>query len=214
MREEDNHWLTRLEESIISILLAAMVLLVFAQVVARYVFNSGILWALEATTTLFAWLILFGASYAVKAGLHIGIDLFVLQLPKRWRKAAAVFAALLAALYALILLDASVLASLGLEVNARGGALDYIEQVYYIGVEMTDLPIPQWVAYLILPLGLALLFLRCLQAAWEIFRGKREMIISVHRGMKSEEVHRDDVEKTGGNVDNKPDDKPENKTGG
>ena len=48
-----------------------MTLITFANVVARYVFNSNILWALEGTVFLFAWLVLLGASYAVKIGAHI-----------------------------------------------------------------------------------------------------------------------------------------------
>ena len=49
----------RLEEGLIALLLAAMTLLTFAQVVLRYGFNSGFVWALETTTYLFGWLILF-----------------------------------------------------------------------------------------------------------------------------------------------------------
>ncbi len=43
-----------------------MTLITFANVIARFGFNSNILWALEATVFLFAWLVLLGASYAVK----------------------------------------------------------------------------------------------------------------------------------------------------
>ena len=58
-----------IEETLIALLLGVMTLITFANVIARYVFNSNILWALEATVFLFAWLVLLGASYAVKA-LH------------------------------------------------------------------------------------------------------------------------------------------------
>ena len=47
----------RLEEGILALLLAGMTILTFAQVVMRYAFNSGMIWSLEATVYLFAWLI-------------------------------------------------------------------------------------------------------------------------------------------------------------
>ena len=54
----------RLEEGAISFLLAAMTLITFLEVILRYVFNTSILWGIEASTYLFAWLVLFGMSAA------------------------------------------------------------------------------------------------------------------------------------------------------
>ena len=71
----------RLEEGIIALLLAAMTSLTFVNVIMRYVFNSGLTWALEITEFLFAWLILFGMSYGVKVGSHIGVDALVRLFP-------------------------------------------------------------------------------------------------------------------------------------
>ena len=64
------------EEGFIALLFAAMTLVTFSQVVARYVFNSGAVWALELTVYLFAWLVLFGMSYGVKVHAHLGVDAF------------------------------------------------------------------------------------------------------------------------------------------
>ena len=58
MQRVDN-WVTRFEENVIALLLAAMTIVTFTQVVARYGFNSGWTGALELTRILFAWLILF-----------------------------------------------------------------------------------------------------------------------------------------------------------
>lgn len=73
---------TRIEEGILSLLLVAMTLLVFAEVVARFGFNAGIHWAQEATLLMAGWFVLFGASYGVKVGAHIGVDVFVKMLPR------------------------------------------------------------------------------------------------------------------------------------
>ncbi len=180
-------FIDHIEEYIISLLLAAMTLLAFSQVVARYFFNSGAVWALEATTTLFAWLILFGISYGIKIGAHIGVDIMVHKLPDKLQRIVAVIAALLCLLYALILLDASFLALFNDQLNARGGAIVYVKKMYQIGIEMEDLPIPRYLAYLILPIGLGLFALRCIQSLWLILCGRRSgMIASVddHESIK------------------------------
>lgn len=75
-----NKILNQLEETVLALLLAAMTLVTFSQVVARYVFNTGSPWALEFTIFLFAWLILLGMSYGVRVGAHIGVDLLVKAL--------------------------------------------------------------------------------------------------------------------------------------
>ena len=55
-----------LEEWLMAALLAFMTVLTFLQVVMRYVFNTGWLWSLEATTYSFAALVLIGMSYGVR----------------------------------------------------------------------------------------------------------------------------------------------------
>ncbi len=150
--------LNKLEEGFIALLLAAMTLLTFVQVVLRYVFNSGLFWALEATTYMFGWLVLFGMSYGVKVGSHIGVDLFVKMAPPRVQRLIGILTALLALLYAGLLLY---------------GGWVYVDKMHILGVEAEDLPIQRWVLLLIVPLGFALLFLRLAQAAWRILSGQQ-----------------------------------------
>src|SRR5690606_35740627 len=73
--------LHRAEEMLLGLILAAMTLLTFVQVILRYVFNSGLLWGLEATLYLFGWLVLLGISYGVRTHAHIGVDIAVKALP-------------------------------------------------------------------------------------------------------------------------------------
>ena len=73
-------WFHRLEEGLIAFLLAAMTLVSFSQVVARYVFNYSFTWALELSMVLFAWLIFLGIPYGVRIGSHIGVDSLVKAL--------------------------------------------------------------------------------------------------------------------------------------
>lgn len=97
----------RLEEGIIALLLAAMTLLTFSQVVARYVFNTGAVWALEATEFLFAWMIFLGISYGVKVGGHIGVDAAVKLFPRRGQQVIGLLGAAACIAYSAIVVYGS-----------------------------------------------------------------------------------------------------------
>lgn len=83
----------QIEETLLAVLMGAMTLITFANVIARYVFNSNILWALEATVYLFAWMVLLGASYCVKINAHLGVDVVANLVGPVGRKALTVIAA-------------------------------------------------------------------------------------------------------------------------
>ncbi len=156
--------LDRLEEWIVTAMLAAMTLLTFSQVVMRYVFNAGWTWALELTTVFFAAMIFVGISYGVRVGAHIGVDVLVKKLPVGPRRAVSIVVVLLCLLYA------------GLVIY---GSLIYVSKMQMIGVELEDLPIPVWIVRSILPLGYALLTLRFLQVLCALITGKSD---SLHLG--------------------------------
>src|SRR5690606_19048849 len=120
-----------------ALLLASITLISFTQVIMRYVFNSGWNGALELTRILFAWMILFGMSYGIKAGTHLGIDAVVRLFPKPIYRITALFAALACILYAVILFSADWMQVLG--ANTRGGAMDYWTKMYKIGIGLDDL---------------------------------------------------------------------------
>jgi len=81
-----------IEETFIAVTLGLMTLITFANVVARYIFNSNILWGLEVTVFLFAWLVLIGCSYGVKQSFHIGVDVVVNAVPAGMRRVLSLIA--------------------------------------------------------------------------------------------------------------------------
>ena len=93
-----------IEETLIAGILGAMTVITFANVIARYFFNSNILWALEATVFLFGWLVLLGASYAVKKGIHLGVDAIVNILGHGPRRIMALVAAAACLVFSLLFL--------------------------------------------------------------------------------------------------------------
>ena len=92
-----------IEETIIAFLLGMMTLVTFANVVARYVFNSNILWALELTVFMFAWLVLLGASYAVKKTAHLGVDAILNMVSPKLKRICGFMAAAVCVLFALMM---------------------------------------------------------------------------------------------------------------
>lgn len=182
----------RMEENFLALLLAIITLVSFVQVVARYGFNTGWGGALEFTRIVFAWMILFGMSYGVKIGSHLGVDAIIRLFPKPLFKAAALFGALTGILYGVILLSADWLQIFG--ADTKGGAIAYWTKFFNAGIGLDDLRYPEWfqdlfgmqervqrwVAYLMLPLGLGLFTFRCLQASVQIWRGERELIVASH----------------------------------
>jgi TRAP-type transport system small permease protein len=67
----------KLLEVLIVLLLLAMVLMVFGNVVLRYAFNSGITVSEELSRWAFVWMTFLGAIIAVKEGGHLGTDVLV-----------------------------------------------------------------------------------------------------------------------------------------
>ncbi len=183
---------SRFEENVLATLLAMITIVSFVQVIARYGFNTGWGGALEFTRVLFAWMILFGMSYGIKIGAHLGVDVFIKMLPARLFKAAALFGAACAVAYAVTLISSTWLTFFG--ADTKGGAVHYWGKMFQIGIGLDDLRYPvwmqesfglqervqRWIAYLILPIGLALFGFRSLQAMVAIWRGDRNMIIASH----------------------------------
>ncbi|KQO23780.1 TRAP transporter small permease [Acidovorax sp. Leaf78] len=71
---------------LIALALAAMVVLVFGNVVLRYVFNSGIAVSEELSRWLFVWITFLGAVAAIKENAHLGTDMLVSRLSVRGKK--------------------------------------------------------------------------------------------------------------------------------
>ncbi|QJT08805.1 TRAP transporter small permease [Oceanidesulfovibrio marinus] len=177
-------FMNELEEGIISLLLASMTLLVFVEVVLRFGFNTGLLWAQELTLLLSAWMVLFGVSYGVKVGSHIGVDAVVRLLPPKTKRIVSAIACVLALIYCGLFLK---------------GSYVYLAKMHLIGIELEDIPIPKWVGHSILIFGFLLLAFRILELLWRIIQGKAEGF-SLHdeardaRGMYEGKRMEDDAE--------------------
>lgn len=151
--------LNRLEEGFISLLLVLMTLLVFLEVVLRYGFGIGFLWVEELTLHMSGWMVLFGASYGVKVGSHIGVDALVRLLPVAARRIVTLVA---------------VACCLGYVGLFMVGSWVYLSKVHMIGIDLEDLPIPKYIAHSILLIGFVLLGIRFIELGWALMKGETD----------------------------------------
>ena len=68
------------------LMMIVMVLIIFASVVLRYVFNTGLMWSEEVSLLLAVWFIFIAMSLGVKQKLHINITLIPEAKMPRWMK--------------------------------------------------------------------------------------------------------------------------------
>ena len=162
----------RIEEILISVLLGFATLLVFAQVVARYAFNKGIIWAPELVEHLFLWIVMIGASYGFKHGVHLGVDVLMKKLPQVQRRIMALVA---------------VLISLGFTGYMAYLSFFYVQGSYKMELITVDLEIPQWIPLLALPFGFLMVSIRLIQVGWLIHTG-RMINVSTSGELGSDEI--------------------------
>lgn len=206
-----------IEETIIAALLGLMTLVTFANVVMRYGFNSQLIWGLELTLVLFAWLVLFGIAYGFKVVSHLGVDALLNLVSKPTRKWMGVLATMACILYAVLLLKGAwdywaPFAELnatsgrwfptGFE-NSRGQgwyemdqvpipfAQTFLENTFNLGEEYEKMP--RVVPYAMLPFAMALMLYRLVQNLIRILRGEIDTIIVSHEA-------EDAVEEAGANL--------------
>jgi TRAP-type C4-dicarboxylate transport system permease small subunit len=77
-------------EALLVLMLAAMVVMVFANVVLRYGFGSGITVSEEISRFLFVWLIFLGSVPVMRQHGHLGVEILVGKLSATGRRIARV----------------------------------------------------------------------------------------------------------------------------
>lgn len=193
-----------IEESVIALLMGLMTLVTFINVVLRYGFNSQLIWGLELTLVLFAWLVLFGIAYGFKVVSHLGVDAVINLVGKGPRKWLGVLAAVACIIYACLLLKGAWdywAPFAGLDATTGRwfptGFADSRDQAWY---ETEQLPIPfaqtwlentfnlgeeyeklpRFIPYAMLPFAMGMMLFRMVQLLLRILRGEIDTLIVSH----------------------------------
>ncbi len=161
------------EEAIISLLLLTTTLLVFADVIMRFVFNTGFIWTQELTLHMSAWFVLFGTSYGIKVGSHIGVDAFVKLFPRGIRRLLTSLACLLSLCYCGLIIF---------------GSWVYLKKMKMIGIELEDLPIPTWIAHGMLLVGFIFISIRLFILFFQVIMNHADCFRHVDEAKESLEI--------------------------
>ncbi|WP_419893305.1 TRAP transporter small permease [Oceanobacillus kimchii] len=143
-----NKLLNNLEEysAVLSLLIAS--LLVFLQVVLRYVFNISLVWSEEVSRYIIIWFVLIGSSIAVREKAHATVDAVVTYLPSILKRVCSVLASFIGMTFSVILI--------------WSGSVT-VSNVIEFGNVTPAVGIPMSIPYLALPVGGLLMFIRFLQ---------------------------------------------------
>ena len=157
--------LDRLEETIISVLIAGATVLIFVAVLHRYgstvpflfpyLHQIDMTWAQELCIYMFVWMAKFGAAYGVRQGVHVGVDVMVNRLGFGPRSRVILFGLLCGALFT------GIIAALG---------ATFVADLSETDSRSNDLEAPKWIIYSAIPLGSGLMCFRFLQVAWHFWR--------------------------------------------
>jgi len=153
-------YLSVIEETIICVSLFAAMIIVFANVILRYVFNSGLFWPEEMASYLNIFIVYTGCAVAIKLDLHIVIDIMETYAPAFKRKYLDYLTIAVFFMLSFIMI--------------YGGAkfihLTRLTQHYFYTID-----IPMIIAHLIIPITGVMIFLRTLEKLWRtLIRNKEQ----------------------------------------
>ena len=97
-------WVTEIPAAL---LVVAEIVILFAGVVSRYVFNKPLTWSDELASVLFLWLAMLGAVIALRRSEHMRLATFVNLLRPQWRAWVETLSALIVIVFVLLILSPS-----------------------------------------------------------------------------------------------------------
>jgi TRAP-type C4-dicarboxylate transport system permease small subunit len=137
-------------KTICFLLMLAMVVVIFAQVVARYAFSNSLSWSEEVGRYLFVWMTFIGAAIAVRNRLHVSLDMFVTKFPSPLQKLCLVIG------YVSMMIFTGVLIYGGYRFVMRGS-----QQI------SAAMQLPMHYVYVVLPVGGGLIFFYLMKNIYE-----------------------------------------------
>lgn len=136
---------------------AAMVVVGFAQVLSRFVFERPLSWSEELVRYVFVWSVFLTAAIAFTQDLHIRIDFVTARCPPRVQRALGLVS------WACVLLGLLILLVLGLELVSSPSVWRQ---------KSPAMEIPMAVPYAALPVGAVVMLVNALRAARRAWRGE------------------------------------------
>nr|WP_312884230.1 TRAP transporter small permease [Clostridium psychrophilum] len=153
----------KIEIAICVVLISLMTILVFVQVIMRYVMGNSLVWSEELARYLFIWLIYIGISYGAKIMKHIKIDASLKLFPLKIRPVTVIVGDTLFLVFSLFITFSAFLV---------------VQKEITLGQTSPAMQLPMWIIYAAPMIGFALTSIRQVQT----------IIYRVHKLRKGGEV--------------------------
>lgn len=150
--------LTRIENFLAAGSLGAAAGLAIIGVILRYVFGSVIFWAEEAIIYLVVFSTFMGAVVTLRHNEHVNVDILPTLLGERGKWFFALLGSTMTLLYCAII---------------GGYAWLLVTEPAAQNTTTPALDLPLWVVELSLPIGLTLMFVRCIEIVYRTARGRQ-----------------------------------------
>jgi len=137
-----------------------MICILFAQVVARYVFSNAFAWAEEIALVLFVLSVYFGATAAILRNQHLRIEIVLGKLKPVARKKLEIFNCLMFIGFNIIMLQ---------------GIMPIVTRLYNSPTALAVTGIPKWIFYAFLPALFCLMIIRLLQSCYIKYKEVQEL---------------------------------------
>lgn len=176
LKKLDEKW-AFLERSAIVIALSLMGIVVFIQVVLRYIFDTGIPWAEELARYLMVWAGFLGGSLATRERRHIVVDI----IPKIMREGSTP---------QILLIKFTYLITAGFCFFLFYIGYNFLSSQITIGRVSQSMHIPIWIVQLVIPLSAFFMGLRFLALTFGKIETKsaldevKELVQEVKEGLK------------------------------
>lgn len=149
----------RFEEIILVTVFSIMVILIFLQVLMRYVFEASLSWSEELARYMFLWIIWLGSSYAAREKAHISLDFVTSRLSPKKQYVVWVIKTIIWIGFTVFLAYIS-------------GKLTFI--IFDRGQLSPALRIPMGYAYASIPFGVTMMLFRIIQNLVKDFMERRK----------------------------------------
>lgn len=144
-------------------LMIAMVIILFIQVVSRFIFSSSLSWSEELARYMFIWMIYLCLGSVALRGEHIVIDVLILRMGPRLRRSVLTLALIIA---------------FALNVLVLWTAADIAFVFQQLGQTSPALSLPMWLVYAALPVGMLISAIRTVQSGIRLWRDELESALT------------------------------------
>lgn len=151
--------LYQIEKIVSCVSVAVMAVLVFLNVIARYVFNSSLAFSDEVSSYLFILMSFMGTAIAARRKAHLGLSIVTDRLSPRGRRILGTIMYFLSAFFCLLIVIF--------------GVQMVVSQIQ-LGQETATMQWPEWIYGLFVPVGAAFALVAFVEGALEMGKEKEE----------------------------------------